>query len=70
MGRRPRTALPPVQRNLRPRLQFSATEDVALQRSGWSGDLGDRQFWYDGKSVTLHDPATSFYAAAIQCGVH
>jgi hypothetical protein len=35
------------------KLQFSATEDVALQRPGslyveWSGDLGDRQFWYDG----------------------
>lgn len=28
----------------------------------WSGYLGDRQFWYDGKSVTLYDPATPFYA--------
>jgi hypothetical protein len=50
------------------KLQFSATEDVALQRpSGlyveWSGDLGDRQFWYDGKSVTLYDPSTPFYAS-------
>jgi hypothetical protein len=50
------------------KLQFSATEDVALQRPGrlyveWSGDLGDRQFWYDGKSVTLYDPATPFYAS-------
>jgi hypothetical protein len=50
------------------KLEFSAAEDVALQRSGgvyvdWSGDLGDRQFWYDGKSVTLYDPATSFYAS-------
>jgi hypothetical protein len=49
------------------KLQYEATEDVALQRpSGlyveWSGDLGDRQFWYDGKSVTLYDPATPFYA--------
>jgi hypothetical protein len=48
------------------KLQFSATENVALQRpSGlyveWSGDLGDRQFWYDGKSVTLYDPDTPFY---------
>src|SRR5277367_3930226 len=48
------------------KLQFSASEDVALQRPnrlyvGWSGDLGDRQFWYDGKSVTLYDPATPFY---------
>ena len=50
------------------KLQFSAAEDVALQRPGgvyveWTGDLGDRQFWYDGKSVTLYDPATSFYAS-------
>ena len=49
------------------KLQFTASEDVALQRPGglyveWSGDLGDRQFWYDGKSLTLYDPATPFYA--------
>ena len=46
---------------------LGACNDVALQRPGglyveWSGDLGDRQFWYDGKSVTLYDPATPFYA--------
>ena len=29
----------------------------------WNGDLGARQFWYDGKSVTLYDPATPFYAS-------
>ena len=50
------------------KLQFSAAEEVALQRPGrlyveWSGDLGDRQFWYDGKSVTLYDPASPFYAS-------
>jgi hypothetical protein len=49
------------------KLQFAASEDVALERPGklyveWSGDLGARQFWYDGKSVTLYDPATPFYA--------
>jgi hypothetical protein len=49
------------------KLQFSATEDVALRRPAdlyveWSGDLGDRQFWYDGKSITLYDPATPFYS--------
>jgi hypothetical protein len=49
------------------KLQFSATEDVALQRPGrlyveWRSDLGDRQFWYDGKSITLYDLATPFYA--------
>jgi hypothetical protein len=50
------------------RLQFSAAEDVALRRPHglrveWSGDLGDRQFWYDGKSITLYDPSTVFYAS-------
>jgi hypothetical protein len=50
------------------KLQFSAAEDVVLQRPGrlyveWKGDLGSRQFWYDGKTVTLYDPATPFYAA-------
>ena len=51
------------------KLQYAASEDVALQRPGrlyveWSGDLGDRQFWFDGKSATLYDPATPFYASA------
>jgi hypothetical protein len=50
------------------KVQFSAAEDVALQRPGglyveWSGDLGDRQFWYDGNSVTLYDPSSPFYAS-------
>jgi hypothetical protein len=49
------------------KLQYTASEDVALQRPGglyveWSGNLGDRLFWYDGKSVILYDPATPFYA--------
>jgi hypothetical protein len=47
------------------KLQFSATEEVVLQRPGrlyveWNGDLGARPFWYDGKSVTLYDPAMPF----------
>ena len=50
------------------KLQFSAAEEVVLQRPGrlyveWNGDLGARKFWYDGKSVTLYDPATPFYAS-------
>src|SRR5215469_12170991 len=50
------------------KLQFSAAEEVMLQRPGrlyieWNGDLGARQFWYDGTSVTLYDPATPFYAS-------
>ena len=49
------------------KLPYSAIEDVTLRRPGrlyveWHGDLGDRQFWYDGKSVTLYDPAAPFYA--------
>jgi hypothetical protein len=50
------------------KLQYSAIEDVALRRPGrlyveWHGDLGDRKFWYDGKSITLYDPAAPFYTA-------
>ena len=50
------------------KLQFSAGEDAVLQRPDrlyveWSGDLGDRQLWYDGATVTLYDPSTPFYAA-------
>jgi hypothetical protein len=49
------------------KLQFSAVQAIALKRPGrlyvdWDGDLGARELWYDGASVTLHDPATSFYA--------
>jgi hypothetical protein len=51
------------------KLQFSAAEEVVLQRPKglyveWNGDLGNRQFWYDGRSVALYDPATPFYATA------
>jgi hypothetical protein len=51
------------------KLQFAATEDVVLQRPGrvyveWNGDLGARQFWFDGKTVTLYDPAMPFYASS------
>jgi hypothetical protein len=49
------------------KLQYSAGEDVALQRPGrlyveWTGDLGDRQFWFDGAAVTLYDPSTPYFA--------
>jgi hypothetical protein len=48
------------------KLQFSATEEVALERPNglyveWSGDLGQRQFWYDGKTMTIYDPEAAFY---------
>jgi hypothetical protein len=50
------------------KLQFASAEEVVLQRPGrlyveWNGDLGARRFWYDGKSVTLYDPAMPFYAS-------
>ena len=50
------------------KLQFASAEEVVLQRPGrlyveWNGDLGSRQFWYDGKSVTLYDPVMPFYAS-------
>ena len=50
------------------KLQFAAAQEVALQRPGrlyidYRGDLGDRRLWYNGKSITLFDPATPFYAA-------
>lgn len=49
------------------KVQYSAREDVAFERPGhlaidYSGELGDRRFWYDGRSVTLYDPGTPFYA--------
>jgi hypothetical protein len=48
------------------KVQFGADESVALQRPdrlyvGWTGDLGDRQFWYDGKKVTIYNSDTNFY---------
>jgi hypothetical protein len=50
------------------KLQYSASEDVALQRPGrlyvdWSGDLGDRQLWYDDGAITLYDPSTPYFAS-------
>ncbi len=50
------------------KLQYGALEEVAVHRPGrvyveWRGDLGSRQFWYNGSSVTLYDPATPFYAS-------
>jgi hypothetical protein len=55
------------------KLQFSAQQEVVAERSGrlridWDGDLGARRFWYDGKSITLYDPAQPFYASAAAPG--
>jgi hypothetical protein len=51
------------------KLQFAAVEDVAVARPNrvrvdWRSDLGERQFWYDGTTVTVADPATPFFAEA------
>jgi hypothetical protein len=51
------------------KLEFAAAQEIVLQRAGrlyveWNGDLGDRRFWYDGRSVTLWDVAMPFYASA------
>src|SRR5271156_5343770 len=55
------------------KLQFSSSEDVVEQRPNllyveWNGDLGARQFWYDGKSITLYDTAAPFYASGSASG--
>ncbi|MFO1104676.1 MAG: DUF2092 domain-containing protein [Amaricoccus sp.] len=49
------------------KLQFGATETVGVRRPDrvyvdWQSDLGERRFWYDGKTLTITDPATPFYA--------
>jgi hypothetical protein len=50
------------------KLQYSATEEIALQRPNqlyieYDGDLGQRRFWYDGQKITLFDTGTPFYAS-------
>jgi len=50
------------------KVQYSANEEVVVRRPNrlyveWDSDLGSRQLWYDGKSVTLSDPSTPFYAS-------
>jgi len=49
------------------KVQFTAVEDAGVERPNkvfvdWDSDLGARQLWYDGTSVTVADPATPFYA--------
>jgi hypothetical protein len=55
------------------KVQFAATQEVVMERPGrlhiqWTGDLGARQFWYDGKSITLFDPAQPFFASTAAPG--
>jgi hypothetical protein len=51
------------------KLQFAAAMDVALQRPNrlavaYASDLGGKRVWYNGKSVTVLDPARLTYATA------
>lgn len=50
------------------KIQFGATEDLAVRRPNrayveYRGDLGVKQFWYNGEAVTLYDPEKNFYAS-------
>lgn len=50
------------------KLEFAAIEDVGVARPNrayvdWRSDLGARRLWYDGKTLTVADPATPFFAA-------
>jgi len=49
------------------KLQFAAAMDVAIQRPdhlavSYASDLGGKRLWYDGKTMTLLDPAHMTYA--------
>ncbi len=51
------------------KLQFAAAMDVAIQRSDhlavtYASDLGGKRVWYNGKTVTVLDPAHMTYATA------
>jgi hypothetical protein len=49
------------------KIQLGATYDAAVRRpdriyTEYWGDSGGRRFWYDGKAITLYDPAADAYA--------
>jgi hypothetical protein len=49
-------------------VQFAATEDIAVRRPNdayieYAGDLGSKQFWYNGATITLYDPDKNMYAS-------
>jgi len=49
------------------KLQFSATNKISVRRpnrihASYDGDLDQRKFWYDGKSVTLLDTEENLYS--------
>jgi hypothetical protein len=50
------------------KIQLAAEYDVAVRRpdrvyTEYWGDAGARRLWYDGKSLTLYDPALGVYAS-------
>jgi hypothetical protein len=55
------------------KLQFDHTAKVALERpdklrAERTGDLVDQVFYYDGNSLTLHNPARNYYATVAAPG--
>lgn len=49
------------------KVQYAAAEDIAVRRPSrvyteYQGDLGAKQFWYDGKSVTMYDTGANVWA--------
>lgn len=50
------------------KIQLSANYDAAVRRpdriyAEYWGDAGGRRFWYDGKTITLYDPALGVYGS-------
>jgi hypothetical protein len=50
------------------KLQYAAAMDTAIQRPNqlaisYKGDLGAKELWYDGKTLTILDPAHRAYAS-------
>ncbi|TXT17328.1 MAG: hypothetical protein FD132_2478, partial [bacterium] len=55
------------------KLQFDHTAKVAVERpdklrAERTGDLVDQVFYYDGKSLTLHNPARNYYSTVAAPG--
>ena len=50
------------------KLQYAAAMDTAIQRPdhlaiSYKSDLGAKEIWYDGKTLTIYDPAHRVYAS-------
>jgi len=49
------------------KVQYAAAEDLAVRRPNrvyaeYEGDVGSKQFWYDGKAVTMYDAGSDVWA--------